>query len=166
MRTGGSAMGSASGSRRFPSVEPRPNVWSTTVETAPHFRRVRPSTTFEARGAPLDLISTVCLDRTRLPVPARAAPSTVCLHGTGLDGKVNANMFLSANFSSHAVKSSSRHNFHPTRRLTACVIAGCVGHAPIHCDSDPRAWGSGDHARATYRKRGEFYHRSAFGFLC
>ena len=29
------------------------------------------------------------------------------------------------------------------RRLTACVIAGCVGHAPVHCDSDPRAWGSG-----------------------
>ena len=34
------------------------------------------------------------------------------------------------------------------RRLTACVIAGCVGHAPVHSDSDPRAWGSGDHARA------------------
>ena len=29
------------------------------------------------------------------------------------------------------------------RRLTACVIAGCVGHASVHCDSDPRAWGSG-----------------------
>ena len=29
-----------------------------------------------------------------------------------------------------------------------CKIAGCVGHAPVHdCDSDPRAWGSGDHAR-------------------
>ena len=24
------------------------------------------------------------------------------------------------------------------RRLTACVIAGCVGHAPVHSDSDPQ----------------------------
>ena len=34
-----------------------------------------------------------------------------------------------------------------TRRLTACVIAGCVGHASVHCDSGPRAWGSGERAR-------------------
>jgi hypothetical protein len=33
------------------------------------------------------------------------------------------------------------------RRLTACVIAGCVGHASVHCDSGPRAWGSGERAR-------------------
>ena len=33
------------------------------------------------------------------------------------------------------------------RRLTACVIAGCVGHASVHCDSGPRAWGPGERAR-------------------
>ena len=32
------------------------------------------------------------------------------------------------------------------RRLTACVIG--VGHASVHCDSDPRAWGSGTHTAA------------------
>ena len=26
--------------------------------------------------------------------------------------------------------------FPPSRRLTACVIAGCVGHAPVHSDSE------------------------------
>ena len=39
------------------------------------------------------------------------------------------------------------------RRLTACVIAGCVGHAPVHSDSDPRAWGSGDHARCVEQQQ-------------
>ena len=37
------------------------------------------------------------------------------------------------------------------RRLTACVIAGCVGHASVHCDSGPRAWGPGERARARAR---------------
>jgi len=35
----------------------------------------------------------------------------------------------------------------PPAALTACVIAGCVGHASVHCDSGPRAWGSGERAR-------------------
>ena len=43
--------------------------------------------------------------------------------------------------------------FPPSRRLTACVIAGCVGHAPVHSDSDPRAWGSGDHARCVEQQQ-------------
>ena len=36
------------------------------------------------------------------------------------------------------------------RRLTACVIAGCVGHASVHCDCGPRAWGSGERARCVF----------------
>ena len=36
------------------------------------------------------------------------------------------------------------------RRLTVCVIAGCVGHASVHCDSGPRAWGSGERARCVF----------------
>ena len=36
------------------------------------------------------------------------------------------------------------------RRLTACVIAGCVGHASVHCDCGPRAWGSGVRARCVF----------------
>ena len=40
---------------------------------------------------------------------------------------------------------------HPAiRRLTACVIAGYVGHASVHCDSGPRAWGPGERARCVF----------------
>jgi hypothetical protein len=49
------------------------------------------------------------------------------------------------------------------RRLTACVIAGCVGHASVHCDSGPRAWGSGDHARCVEQQQQQLFFR--FGFV-
>jgi len=32
----------------------------------------------------------------------------------------------------------------PCRRLTVCVIAGCVGHTSVHSDRGPHAWGSGE----------------------
>ena len=41
-------------------------------------------------------------------------------------------------------------SFPARRRLTACVIAGCAGHASVHCDSGPRAWGSGERARCVF----------------
>ena len=45
------------------------------------------------------------------------------------------------------------------RRVTACVIAGCVGHASVHCDCGPRAWGPGERARARC-----VFHRQSFHF--
>ena len=43
------------------------------------------------------------------------------------------------------------------RRLTACVIAGCVGHASVHCDSGPRAWGPGERARCVFHSSSTMY---------
>ena len=38
-------------------------------------------------------------------------------------------------------KGSPFHPSAPADQSTACVIAGCVGHASVHCDSGLCAWG-------------------------
>ena len=49
------------------------------------------------------------------------------------------------------------------RRLTACEIAGCVGHASVNCDCGPCAWGPGERARCVFHSSSSV---SAGGPVC
>ena len=47
-------------------------------------------------------------------------------------------------------------------RVVLNSSSSTVGHAPVHSDSDPRAWGSGDHARCVEQQQ---QHSTVF-ILC
>ncbi len=113
-----------------------------------------------------------------VPTAGPATPPSIAIEALVLGGPERMRVVLSSSrqwpHRYYWVTLGGRVSPSPARRrLTACVIAGCVGHASVHCDSGPRAWGSGERARCVFHSSSwaplvehlqSTWHSSSLGF--